>query len=214
MITTYQALIVALLVILPGASYTFAVERTVGSYGVNFSDRLLRFLAASAVFHAVFAGLEYWLYTTYVASGRLTSGGMSWWVLELVALVYVFLPIGVGYGLGQLRKQDVWLGRWIVGEQLEPRAWDYLWTNSRGIVRLKLKSGTWLAGVYGTVGRKSWASGFPTEDSDLYLAAGLDIDERTGTLRRDNEGRATYLEGRPGLLVRWNEVEYLEFQEF
>jgi hypothetical protein len=31
--------------ILPGASYTFAVERLLGSYGVKCSDRLVRFLA-------------------------------------------------------------------------------------------------------------------------------------------------------------------------
>jgi hypothetical protein len=44
-ISTYQALVVALVAILPGAPYTFPVERLLGSYGVKCSDRLVRFLA-------------------------------------------------------------------------------------------------------------------------------------------------------------------------
>lgn len=43
MISTFQALAVALLALLPGATYTFAYERRVGGFGVSLSDRLVRF---------------------------------------------------------------------------------------------------------------------------------------------------------------------------
>jgi len=55
-ITTFQALGVALLALLPGASYTFAYERIVGKFGASLADRLVRFLAASAAFMAIFSG--------------------------------------------------------------------------------------------------------------------------------------------------------------
>lgn len=42
MISTFRGLPVAVLAILPGAAYTFALERVAGSYGVSFSDRLVR----------------------------------------------------------------------------------------------------------------------------------------------------------------------------
>ena len=52
---TFQALAVTLLAVLPGASYTFAYERVVGAFGVSLSDRLVRFTAASAIFHVRFS---------------------------------------------------------------------------------------------------------------------------------------------------------------
>lgn len=84
----------------------------------------------------------------------------------------------------------------------------------QGIVRLKTKSGAWLAGLYGTTpeGRRSYAAGYP-EEGDLYLSLQLQVDVATGAFFRDDEGRPKPVEGRSGLLVRWAEVDYLEFQE-
>ena len=216
MIATYQALIVTVLALLPGASYTFALERTIGSYGINFSDRLVRFLAASAIFHALASGPEYLLYRRYLAGNLLAHGDLRWWVLELLALPYVFVPIGVGFLAGRLRKR--WLGRVLVGVNVEPKAWDYLWGEEpEAIVRLKLKSdGTWLAGLFATRpdGRRSYTSAYPADDSDLYLVWALETDSASGALIRDDEGRPKRLEGEPGLLVRWAEIEYLEIEEF
>jgi hypothetical protein len=83
-----------------------------------------------------------------------------------------------------------------------------------GVVRLRLRSGTWLAGVYGTTsdGRQSYAAGYP-EDGDLYLSLQLRVDPVTGEFTRDDEDRPVPVAGRSGLLVRWAEIEYLEFQE-
>jgi hypothetical protein len=66
-----------------------------------------------------------------------------------------------------------------------------------------------LAGAYADVGsRRSYAAGYP-EPQDLYLAAAIEVHPETGQflLADDGEPRA----GRGGLLVRWEEVEYLEF---
>jgi hypothetical protein len=49
-LASFQAFFATLLALLPGAVYVFAYERQVGSFGVNFTDRLIRFLSASAVF--------------------------------------------------------------------------------------------------------------------------------------------------------------------
>jgi hypothetical protein len=213
-ISTYQALLVALLAILPGASYTFAVERTIGSYGVNLADRLIRFLAASAVFHAFASGLELTLYRRYVVPTK-PLNGVPWWGLELLAIAYVFVPIGVGFLLGAARRNKWWIGRLIVGERNEPRAWDWLWDKESALVRVKLKSGTWVAGVYATTAeRRSYASSYPVDDSDLYLSYALVTDPHTGALTPDEDGTAMKPDGEPGLLLRWAEIEYLEFQEF
>ncbi len=215
MISTFQALGVALLALLPGASYTYAYERVVGGFGVSFSDRLVRFLAASAIFQALFSGPLLLLYRNYLTSGRLGRGQVNAGWLELAALAYVLLPTAVGsfIGYGQNEK---W--RWVqvlVGDAPEPRAWDFLWRPGvTGVVRLKTKSGAWLAGMYGTTsgGRRSYAAGYP-EEGDLYLSLQLQVDVANGAFVRDTEGRPLPVEGRSGLLVRWAEVEYLEFQE-
>lgn len=215
MISTFQALAVALLFILPGAAYTFALERVGGSFGVKLVDRIFRFLAASAVFQALLSGAELWAYREWVASGRLRRGDLPWWLVELVALAYVVVPIGVGSLVGKGQKE-----RWpwvtaFTGDSPEPRAWDYLWRrNARGMVRVRLKSGSWLAGIYGVnaSGVSSYASGYD-EEGDLFLAEALSVDAEDGSYEVDEDGRPVRTEGGPGLLIRWAEVEYLEFEE-
>ena len=247
MISTFQALAVALIALLPGASYTFAVERSLGSYGVKFSDRLVRFLAASAVFHAVASGPEYLLYRSYFMPGALAKGELSWLTLEIIALVYVFVPIGIGTMFAYLgrppgRPADQASGtnppgrwkrighfcgrsirkvaRWIVGQNREPRAWDLTWSHDvNAIVRVKLKSGPWLAGLWGrwvsatSNNRRAYASAYP-EEGDLYLSVGFQVDPDTGELVRNSEQQPQPVQSERGLLVRWDEIEYIDVQEF
>lgn len=215
MISTFQALAVALLFLLPGAAYTFALERVAGSFGASLGDRLVRFLAASAVFQAAFSGVELWLYREYVASGRLGDGDVPWWLLQVVALAYVILPTTVGSLVGYGQRKRWRLIRLLTGSSPEPRAWDYLWRHNRpGVVRVRLKSGSWLAGVYGTTstGLRSYASGFP-EAGDLFLSEQLVVDAVSGAFELDDDQRPLRPDGAPGLLLRWDEIEYLEFEE-
>ncbi|NGY65945.1 hypothetical protein G7043_44370 [Lentzea sp. NEAU-D13] len=215
MITTLQGLVVALLALLPGASYTFAFERVAGSYGITFSDRLVRFLVSSALLHAALSGPEFLLYRNFVVGKRLVEGTVSWWVLELLALAYVIVPTVAGTVLGWGHKHHKRWAVLIVGESPEPRAWDYFWRHAeQALVRIRLKSGTWLAGYYGTTadGRRSYASGHP-EEGDLYLALGLQVDPVSGELALA-DGVPVPVAGERGLLVRWPEIEYIDIQEY
>ena len=214
-ISTFQALAVALLALLPGASYTFAYERVVGGFGVSLSDRLVRFLAASALFAALFSGPGMLLYRNFVASGQLGRGDVNAVLFELVVLAYVVVPTAVGSFVGYGQKNR-W--QWItllIGDSPEPRAWDYLWRPGvEGVVRVKLKSGSWLGGVFGTTvsGQRSYAAGYP-EKEDLYLSLQVKVDAMTGEFEQDLDGGPVPVEGASGLLLRWEEIEYLDFQE-
>jgi len=215
-IPTFQGLLVTLLALLPGASYTFAYERVAGSYGISFSDRLIRFLASSALLHAVFAAPDYLLYRYLIAEERLKNGDAAWWLLEVVALAYVLVPTAVGSLVGWGHKHHKKWAVALVGDAPEPRAWDYLWRHAlQAIVRIKLKSGTWLAGYFGRTedGRCSYAAGHP-EEGDLYLALALVVDAATGELALDEHNRPTPVPGDRGLLVRWAEIEYIDIKEY
>jgi hypothetical protein len=100
--TTFTAFIVALIALLPGASYNFAYERAFGYTPTDrSSDRLVRFLAASAVFQAVYSGPELVLYRHYIVTGRLRAGRLHWWLAEIVALAYVLIPSLIGVLIGR-----------------------------------------------------------------------------------------------------------------
>jgi len=216
MIATFQGLLVAVLALLPGAAYTFALERVTTGYGISFSDRLVRFLAASAVMHALLAVGEYWVYRYLVVERRLVNGTANLWLLEVLALAYVLGPIVVGSVVGWGHKKHKKWGTLLVGAAVEPRAWDYLWRRAdRAIVRIKLKSGIWLAGYRGEApnGRRSYASAHP-EEGDLYLPLSFIINPSSGELTLDENRRPVPVPGESGLLVRWTEIEYLDIKEF
>ena len=213
---TFEALAVSLLAVLPGASYTFAYERLAGAYGVSLSDRLIRFLAASAIFHALLSGLELWLYRTAFLSGRWSRGEIAAWQFEVMALTYVLLPTAVGTLIGHGRKERwAWVAL-LTGASPEPRAWDHVWTRPgvTSVVRLRLKSGSWVAGFFGNVegAPRSYAAGYP-EAADLFLGLQVKVDPDTGSFITDDDGSVQPVEGRTSLLVRWDEVEYADILE-
>lgn len=53
--STAEAVVIFALAILPGALYIWAFEREAGRWGIGLSDRIFRFVAASAVFQLLFA---------------------------------------------------------------------------------------------------------------------------------------------------------------
>jgi hypothetical protein len=217
MITTFQALWVTAIAIFPGATYTFAVERYAGSFGAGASDRLVRFGAASAAFIALGSGPGYALYHRWVATGRLSRGDVPAWQVEVAVLLYVAVPAVAGTIAGWGRINDVALLKWMAGPAPEPRAWDYVWQRRRStpaLVRVHLKSGVWIAGLFAKTegGAKAYASGYP-ERGDLFLVCSLKIDPDTGELELDEDGRTVPLDGEPGVLVRWDEIEYLDLLE-
>jgi hypothetical protein len=208
--TTLAALGVAILAVLPGAAYTFAFESRVGAFKARAPDRIFRFLAASAAFHALFAGLTYQIYRTEVLTGRVVDGKISPWVIEAGALVYVFSPFFVGLFVGsEYRKGSPWIAK-IAGSWL-PRSWDYVFASKNiAYVRLKLKSGPWIGGTYahveGYLG--AYASGYG-EDQDLYLSPSVKVDPDTGEFELDEDEQPIPDGG--SILVRWEEIEYAQF---
>jgi hypothetical protein len=130
--------------------------------------------------------------------------------LWLVPAAYVALPAIAGTAIGFATRRGAFWARVFTGPDPAPRAWDYLFQYEvDGWIRLRLKSGTWIGGAYAAAnGRKSYTAGYP-EPQDLYLAAAVRVDPDSGEFVTGADGMVDILPG--GLLVRWDEVEYLEF---
>lgn len=209
---TFQALAVLVLSLLPGALYVWAFERQVGAWGIRLSDRVLRFVGFSAFLHAVFAPLTYRLWIAFVRTGRLGDGDAPL-ALWLGVLVYVALPTAVGTIVGRGTRTGAPWARAFTGPDPAPRAWDKLFgSRPDGWIRLRLKSGTWLAGAFGENedGVRSYAAGYP-EDPDLFLVDAVELHPETGEFLLDDDGMP--VSKGSSILVRWAEVEYLDFFE-
>lgn len=206
--STFQAAVVIVVALLPGALYVWAFERQAGRYGIGLSDRILRFVGGSAVFLAVFAGPLYALHVNFTRAFVAGSPLPLW--LVAFPLVYVGVPLTAGTVVGVGLRRGWRVAKIIAGPDPAPRAWDYLFQyNVDGWIRCRLKSGTWLGGAYADAnGKRSYAAGYP-EPQDLYLAASVELDPETGEFAIDDDGLPRL--GPGGLLVRWEEVEYLEF---
>lgn len=202
------ALVLAALV--PGALLVWAFERQAGSFGIRLKDRALRLMGASAILLSVSAGLLYWVYINYwdtFAKGELPP--LWFWSLPIL---YTIGPGITGGLLGYGWKQD-WPGvRLLIGRDRAPSAWDHLFQDRpAGAIRCKLKSGTWIAGIYAEAsGSRPYASGYP-EPQDLYLPRTVHINRNTGTMITDERGNAVVLN--LGILLRWEDIEYLEFMK-
>ena len=78
-----------------------------------------------------------------------------------------------------------------LGDSHEPRAWDYVWRQgSDALVRGKLKSGTWVGGLFATTKDqvRSYAAGYP-EEGDIFLSQRVDIDPDFGEFAVDENGQ-------------------------
>jgi hypothetical protein len=104
--STLQAVLALVLVVLPGAIYLWGFEREAGKWAIGISDTLLRFVAASAIFQALYAAPLYVFYERYVHhdvarqgsrdfENPLSDGHVPWW-LALLPLAYVGLPAVLG----------------------------------------------------------------------------------------------------------------------
>jgi hypothetical protein len=130
-----------------------------------------------------------------------------------LALAYVGLPLVGGTTVGRAVRGG---RRWtdlLVGVAPAPRGWDYLFANREldGWIRLRTKSGVWIGGAWAfddESGRQSYAAGYPDEQ-DQYLAVTVLVDAETGEFVTDQRGIPQATGG--SLLIRWSEVEYLEF---
>jgi hypothetical protein len=240
MIGTLQALLVAVIAVLPGALYTIARENHGASWAWRRTDGatlIFRFLAFSAVFHALFAWLSYLAYQQLVVTDDLYNGqAISWW-WYLALLAYTAIPYLWGVLVEKERQGRLIQGvprwksvqkvlRWRLASKVlrwgepgrliswwrsdsppELRAWDFLFSK-RQVGVVRLR----LTNDEWKAGL--WADSFASsygEEGDLYLAHQYLVDE-DGVLLQDAYG--AYLPGGAGLLIRWSEVRYLEFSKW
>lgn len=96
-----------------------------------------------------------------------------------------------------------------MGRTQNTRAWDFLFDHKdlTGWIRFRTKDGIFLGGYYG---KGSYVSGYP-EPQDIYLNNLAEMDSTTGKFELDEEDKPKLLGS--GLLLRWDEVEYLEFKK-
>ena len=112
--------LVAALIALPGAGYTWGFEQAVSGWGTGLADRTLRFVAGSAVFAVITAPLSFWIYHGQVASGWLARGQL-WWPAWPLLIGYVIVPFAVGRITGHAVQAGRWWPRLLVGRR-PPRA--------------------------------------------------------------------------------------------
>lgn len=230
--STFQALFVALLPVLPGALYTLARENFGASWAWQQTDtatQIFRFLGASVVLHVLFAPLSYRAYQEFVANRvaeNATKGEtLSWWWWAALA-GYALLPYALGaltessrswrpHSCGLIRWPQAlltWLLSLFVGKNPEPRAWDFLFSKPDlgGYIRLKLTGDKgWKAGLW----VDSYASGFGV-DPDLYIAEEIAISDGGEVVFTEDDGQRLPELLERGLLIRWSEIEYLDFMKF
>ena len=208
--TVLNTAALVVIALLPGALFVWSFERWAGRFGIGFQDRALRFVGVSSVLLSITAWPLYWLYSNYWDTFDSRQALPPW--LAAVPILYTIVPLVVGSVLGFGWKADWPLVRFVIGRDRTPRAWDHLFQDRpAGGVRCKLKSGTWIGGVFGEVkGKRPYASGYP-EPQDLYLTATISLDPDTGEIVTDDAGNPEVIDS--GLLLRWEEIEYLEFTE-
>jgi hypothetical protein len=218
-IGSFEALVVALVAVLPGAVYTTALANRGASWAwpkADVTSQVIRFLGTSAVFHAIFAPVTYWGYRQLIAAEGLRKGDtpLYWWP---ILLLYLLIPYLWGEWTVRSRKWDSdssclkrrfksFVGLYTAATP-EPRAWDWLFARPglAGIVRMQLTTGEWKIGYWGD----SFASSYG-EDGDLYMGIQYLVDEE-GEPVPDAAGAMQ--ETGAGLLIRWSEIRYLEFIE-
>ena len=212
MTTTLLSLVIIWMAVLPGALFIWAFEMLAGRWTTSIRGGLLRSVGYSAVFHIIFLPLTYHLRVFYwdrIWEGRYVNP----WVWALIA-IYVIVPVVLGLLTGwsirqadSIRPKSYLWARLLIGTSPAPRAWDHLFGRGQlvGWIRLRTKSGLYMGGYYG---QGSYVAGYPNIQ-DIYLTRAIEVDPYSGAIGIDSEGNPLVLPS--GLLIRWDEVEYLEF---
>lgn len=205
--TTFQAIAIILFAVVPGGLYTWGYERQTNSWRIAAPDRLIRFVAWSAAFHIAVAPVTYLLWRRFIQGASWTERGHFPWLLWLATLLYLAFPFAVGSVAGLRAAGSRRLRRLFKRPSDPPRAWDYLFARRPdGWIRMRLKSGKWIGAPYA---RGSYAAGYP-EEPDLFFKQLAETDE-AGEFVLDENGSPELRD--TSLLIRWDEIEYLEFDE-
>lgn len=207
---TLEALLIIAIAIVPGAAYRLSFEGVVGPWGTTLSDRVVRFLVYSAIFHAVLSLPLYIIWHTVVIDGDLHSPEVPQSpALALIPIGYVLLPGVFGLVHGLLAKNN----RGVLQDP-HPTAREYLFGyERRGWVRVKLTDGSWIAGFYGlssATGLKGYASSYAESDADILLSEIVNVYADSGEWRVDSDGALSISSS--AILIPWRQISHLEFE--
>lgn len=197
----YAALALAALLI-PGVAAVWAYERQHEVYSPRARDWLFRLTAISAVILGLLALPLYWLMQNYWDEFR-NLKPLPWWLLAFAPSAYMLASAA----LGALAAR---LGRPVDGNRNAPNAWAHLFQREKtGMVRCRLKSGRWVGGLYD---RGSYVSAQGPK-RDIYISRAVQFTDE-GAIPRTGDGEPQWAGSqrlRTGLLVKWDDIETLEF---
>lgn len=212
--STFQAVVIACMLLLPGAIYVWAFEQQNGPWGVDFSDRVTRFIGFSTFFQSIFAWPEYYAYHHWVSLGNLSRGTPLPLTVWIAIPIYFLIPAAAGRLVGGATRKNRGWARVIAGRAPAPRAWDHVFSSGiAGWIVIHPKNGD--PPIMGTYARDdtthpiaSYAAG-TSSAADLFLNDMVPYNPATGGFAENPDGTPKFL-GR-GMLIRWDEISYLEF---
>lgn len=229
----YDAALLLLVLLLPGAFAAWGFERHAQRYGRRLKDWLLRLAGLSAVCLAAGAWPLHWVVSSYWDD--FVQGRPLPWPIFLAPIAYLGVPTAAGWWFGlqtrPLKSIDsesreplrTRLGsvlrlpilRRVVsglpGPNRAPTAWNALFdARKAGFVRCRLRSGRWVGGLYATASPVSSYVGPEGPDQDIYIAYAAEFDQGTGDPVL-HEGGVRFMWLRGGILLKWADIESLEF---
>lgn len=215
--TTFQALVVTLIAVFPGALYVWGLERQTGSWGLRNSDRVIRFIGSSVFINLLLAPLTVSVWLRYGDPQTIIAWKDSDSRLWGAAFLYAIVPMLLGELVGYKTKTSPssLIARIFSGPNPAPTGWDLLFSRDpRGWIRIKLEDGTWLAGLFvkdPETGRESYASGYDEVPGDIYLLAPIELDPVTHEFPSVDPSK---LDFNRTLLVRRDSIQFIEFRHF
>jgi len=158
----------------------------------------LRFLTFSCINYGVWSWLVYLVFKSEFFKKSAVVTGIAWLTMIFVS------PVCLGFVTGLLSQKDffrkVFARMGLSSIHAIPTAWDYKFSKSTKPVwvQVSLKDGRKIGGLYGG---QSFASSVP-EERDLYLQQ---------VVRVSQDGKWERLKRSDGVLIRGDEIEYIEF---
>lgn len=147
--SSLSALAIIAAFVAPGLLFEEGIARLISYRRTeDLSRRTLRFIAWSLVFHALAAPVTFSFWSKWIRGRTVLEGTrlalheygiVRCWMVLIVATI---LPFALGLMAGKGVKSRSRLSGILVGQGLEPTAWEWMWYHGDpGWVRAKLKSG-------------------------------------------------------------------------